>query len=338
MNLKKIISIVLLATIFSCSKTNTPPTPPAPIPVIPVLPTTPITTLPAGWKLATTLMSNLPTGIQVYSFDSIYANKKVKAYCVAYDSKNTNLECKPLLSAIAKTPSAFLSSEPGTNYACINAGYFGGGQSFSLVKYNNVVSSQNIRVLNRPFNGVSTPYYATRAAFGFSNTGAPSVAWVYHVGASADNIYSYPTPSPNMLNVAPQAQPTETFPTGGSLWNATTAIGGSPVLIKNNAIQITDVQELIDINNTTSRPRSAIGYTANGIVLIFAVEGDNAPNYSGVNLSELANLISTFICAEAINLDGGGSTSLVVNNTLTVRPGDNGVERPVQSVLLIKRK
>jgi exopolysaccharide biosynthesis protein len=39
-----------------------------------------------------------------------------------------------------------------------------------------------------------------------------------------------------------------------------------------------------------------------------------------------------------LNLDGGGSTSLVVNSTKTVRPGDNGVERPVVSAVLIKRK
>jgi exopolysaccharide biosynthesis protein len=77
---------------------------------------------------------------------------------------------------------------------------------------------------------------------------------------------------------------------------------------------------------------------SNGIVLILAVEGDNAPNYPGINLTDLASLLKTLGCTEALNLDGGGSTSLVVNNTKTVRPGDNGVERPVVSAVLIKRK
>jgi exopolysaccharide biosynthesis protein len=141
-----------------------------------------------------------------------------------------------------------------------------------------------------------------------------------------------------LINTAPQSQPTETFPAGGLVWDATTAIGGSPVLIKNNIIQITDKEELIDINNTTSRPRSAIGYLSNGLVLIFAIEGDNLPDYTGINLADLASLIKTFNCAEAINLDGGGSTSMLVNNSLTVKPGDNGVERPVISAVLIKRR
>jgi Phosphodiester glycosidase len=206
------------------------------------------------------------------------------------------------------------------------------------VKYNNVVSSPNITTLTRLYNGNNTSYYPTRAAFGFSSTGTPSIAWIYNVGTGNDLIYSYPSPSPNILNSAPQPQPTETFPAGGVVWNTTAAIGGSPVLIKNNNIQITDAEELISINNTTSRPRSAIGYLSNGIVLLLAVEGDNPPNYPGINLADLASLLKNLGCFEAINLDGGGSTSMIVNNTKTVRPGDNAVERPVVSALLIKRR
>lgn len=337
----KIISVfaILVLFAFGCNKSNiaTPAAPPVVPPIVPVV-VTPLTTLPVGWKVATSFMNNFPQGIQLFSFDSMYNGRKVKAFCLAYDSRNTAFECKPVMSATAKTPSAFASSETGVTYASINAGYYGGGQSYSLIKFNNTVSSPNIRVLNRTYNGASTPYYPTRAAFGFSNTGVPSVAWIYNVGATNNLIYSYPNPSPNLINTAPQVQPTETFPTGGSVWDVTTAVGGSPVLIKNNVIRISDAEELIDINNTTQRPRSAIGYMANGLVLIFAIEGDNLPDYAGINLADFASLIKTFNCAEAINLDGGGSTSLVVNNSLTVRPGDNGVERPVISALLIKKR
>ncbi|MEX0636549.1 MAG: phosphodiester glycosidase family protein, partial [Ferruginibacter sp.] len=93
-----------------------------------------------------------------------------------------------------------------------------------------------------------------------------------------------------------------------------------------------------DINNTTSRPRSGIGYNANGIVLIVAVEGDNPPTYSGINLANFAALLKSLSCTDAINLDGGGSTSMVIGGSRTVRPGDAGVERPVVSAIIIKRK
>ncbi|MFZ9718483.1 MAG: phosphodiester glycosidase family protein, partial [Chitinophagaceae bacterium] len=227
--------------------------------------------------------------------------------------------------------------EPGVTLACINGGYFGGNQSYSLVKYNNTVFSANIKALTRSFNGSNTSYFPTRAAFGVSSTGAPSVAWVYHVGSGNDLIYSYPSPSPNALGLPPQPVPDANFPAGGTQWNTVSAIGGSPVLIKNDQIRISDAEELIDINNTSSRPRSAIGYQSNGMVLMLAVEGDNAPDYPGINLANLAALLKALGCTEAINLDGGGSTSLVVSGTRTVRPS-NGTERAVPSVVLIKRK
>jgi hypothetical protein len=335
--MKNLIWIVVVSiTMITCSKKGNPPAnPPTTQPPVTV---TPIISLPAGWKVATSYMNNFPQGIQLFMFDSIYNSQKIKAFCLAYDSKSTSFEFKPVLSATAKTPTAFYAEETGITLACINGGYFGSNQSFSLVKYNNTVSSPNIKSLTRVFNGNNTAYFPTRAAFGFSSTGTPSVAWIYNVGAGNDLIYSYPSPSANELNVAPQPQPTEIFPTGGSVWNTTSAIGGSPVLIKNNNIQISDKEELISINNTTSRPRSAIGYLSNGIVLIMAVEGDNASGYPGINLADLASLLKTLGCTEAMNLDGGGSTSMIVNNIKTVRPGDNGLERPVVSALLIKRK
>ena len=111
------------------------------------------------------------------------------------------------------------------------------------------------------------------------------------------------------------------------------------MLLRGGQVNISDVAELISINNTTYRPRSALGYTANGIVLLMAVEGDNATaGYPGVNLSELANMLKQLNCTDAINLDGGGSTSMVISGRLTVRPGDAGVERPVVSAVLIKQK
>jgi exopolysaccharide biosynthesis protein len=110
-------------------------------------------------------------------------------------------------------------------------------------------------------------------------------------------------------------------------------------LLKGGQVNITDVQELINVNNTSNRPRSAIGYTSDGIVTMLAVEGDNtAAGYPGINLAGLANMLKALGCTDAINLDGGGSTSLVVGNKLTVRPGDSGVERPVVSAVVLKRR
>jgi exopolysaccharide biosynthesis protein len=56
-------------------------------------------------------------------------------------------------------------------------------------------------------------------------------------------------------------------------------------------------------------------------------------------LVSFAAFLKSLGCTDAINLDGGGSTSLVIGGTKTVRPGDaGGIERPVVSAVLIKRK
>ncbi|MEY4812774.1 MAG: hypothetical protein RLZZ462_1647, partial [Bacteroidota bacterium] len=113
----------------------------------------------------------------------------------------------------------------------------------------------------------------------------------------------------------------------------------SPQLLKDGKVAISDTAEMIVINNKTSRPRSAIGYTNNNLVLLLAVEGDNSVGgYEGVNLLDLSNILVSLGCQDAINLDGGGSTSMVVSSQQLVRPGDNGIERPVISAVLIKKK
>jgi len=333
--MKRLLPFLLIVALAACSKSTSPS---GGNPTTPLPPVSNLITLPAGWKVSTTLGTSFPAAIQVYQFDTLFNGKKIKAFCVAYDSKNAAIEFKPVMATTATTPSTFAANEPGVTYACINGGYFGSNQSFSLVKYNNVVSAANIKAVTRTFNSVNTSYYPTRAAFGVSATGTPSIAWIYNVGSGNDLIYAYPTPSPNMLNTAPQPVPDASFPAGGAVWNTTSAIGGSPMLIYNNSIRITDNEELISINNTTDRPRSAIGYNAAGIVMVLAIEGDNPPNYPGVNLATLADMLVSLGCTNAMNLDGGGSTSMVVGGTRTVRPGDNGVERPVVSAILIKKK
>jgi len=331
------IAAFFLILIASCSKSSGSNTGggggSTPTPVVPII------TLAPGWKYSATLSINFPSGIQAFSFDTLYNGKKVKAFCVAFDPGTNRFEFKPVMSTTAKTTSQFASSEAGLVYVAINGGFYGGNQSYSLIKYNGVTSSPNIKAVTRSFNGSNVSYYPTRAAFGVTSSGAPVTAWVYSVGAGNDNIYAYPAPSPNAEGSAPQAVPTESFPAGGSPWNVVSAIGGSPMLLRGGTVRISDAEELININNSSARPRTAIGYTGSGKIILMAVEGDNSSaGFPGVNLLELASMLGSLGCTDAVNLDGGGSSSLVIGNQLTIRPGDNGVERPVISALLIKQK
>ncbi len=340
-NTKWYVAMLLMAVLAgtACSKSkDVYGGNPVPKDTVTVTPPEAVVTLPAEWKKSSSMMSGLPAGIEVYNNTSAYNSKAMNAWCVAFDPKNANLEFKPVLPSVNKKPSVIYAEETGTKYVCINGGFFGTNASYSLVQYNGTVSAINIKSLSRTYNGISTPYYPTRGAFGLKSDGTPEVTWVYHVGSGNGTLYSYPVPSPNALNAAPQQVPDASFPAGGNIWNVQSAIGGSPILIKNNVINVTDTAELIDIDNTSSRARSAIGFTASGKIIILAIEGGNSSGGVGLTLREVAALMKSMGCTGALNLDGGGSTYMMVNGQATVKPSDAAGERAVMSAIIVKKK
>ncbi|SOD19906.1 phosphodiester glycosidase family protein [Pedobacter xixiisoli] len=336
--MKKLLSNLLIlatsAVVYSCSKSETGDYHPKQI--IQPVDSTAITALSSDWMKAVHLMKDFPTGVQVYLNKKPINNKTTVMYAVVFDPKL--IELKPVASSTNKKVSDFYNEEISKKFACINAGFFGPNASYSLSMFNGTVSAINIKSLTRKYNGNDATYYPTRAAFGLKTDNTADVTWVYHVGSGNGTIYSYPAPSPNILNSAPQALPSATFPAGGTIWDATTAIGGSPMLIKNNNINISDDAELIVIDNNSSRARSAIGYTANKKVIMLAVEGNNTSGGTGLTLAELAQVMKDMGCVGAINLDGGGSTALYVNGAHTVKPSDAAGERPVITALILKSK
>ena len=101
------------------------------------------------------------------------------------------------------------------------------------------------------------------------------------------------------------------------------ALGGHQRLIK-QSLPVTQTDETIN-------PRTAVGFTANKIVYFVVADGRSV-NYShGLTYAQLAEIMKALDAKEAINLDGGGSTTFVVNTTaVTVRnrPSD-GTPRKV---------
>ena len=95
--------------------------------------------------------------------------------------------------------------------------------------------------------------------------------------------------------------------------------------------------------NVTRHPRTAIGLKPNGKVILLTVDGRNA-NSSGMSLFELRKVMKWLGCTSAINLDGGGSTTLwvegegVVNFPTDNKKWDHEGERNVANVILLKKK
>ena len=94
------------------------------------------------------------------------------------------------------------------------------------------------------------------------------------------------------------------------------ALHAGPVLINNGEIYVS-VEEEVFFNTPVAgvQPRSAIGYTQNNELIMIVVDGRQV-NSRGVYLEELAIMMHDLGCVEALNLDGGGSSALLVQKKL----------------------
>lgn len=113
-------------------------------------------------------------------------------------------------------------------------------------------------------------------------------------------------------------------------------LGAGPQLIKSGRISITHLQEQMVENFATDRhPRTAIGRTADGKLLMVTVDGRQPKISVGMSLHALADLLFELNATDAINLDGGGSTTMVVKQKVMNRPSDQTGERPVGDAILV---
>ncbi|MDR7496376.1 MAG: phosphodiester glycosidase family protein [Armatimonadota bacterium] len=114
------------------------------------------------------------------------------------------------------------------------------------------------------------------------------------------------------------------------------AVQGGPQLVREGRVFVPYVWEGFSASFVRLRTaRSAIGITRAGKVLFVAVDGHS--RHSGMTLDELAALMHTLGAVDAMNLDGGGSSTLVVGGrVVTALP--RGGERTVSSMLVALRR
>lgn len=99
-------------------------------------------------------------------------------------------------------------------------------------------------------------------------------------------------------------------------------ISGGPYLVRNGNVYVDIAEEkLLAIGGRN--PRTAIGYTADNNLIIVTADGREGSSI-GMTLTELANLMKSLGCVNAINLDGGGSTVMYVNGQIVNKPPQTG--------------
>ena len=82
-------------------------------------------------------------------------------------------------------------------------------------------------------------------------------------------------------------------------------------------------------------PRTIIGLDRDGFIWLGAIDG-RQPDYSiGMTFSDLQRLADRLKLTDALNLDGGGSTTMVVRGQVVNRPSDPGGARPVADAIVV---
>ncbi len=119
-------------------------------------------------------------------------------------------------------------------------------------------------------------------------------------------------------------------------WNqAVLAVGGGPWLVRNGVSTIDAPRQGFQNGFSDNRhPRTAVGVTGDGKLLLVTVDG-RQPMAAGMTLDELARLMLQMGATDAINLDGGGSTTLAVRGGLVINSPSEGRQRPVANAVVV---
>ena len=113
------------------------------------------------------------------------------------------------------------------------------------------------------------------------------------------------------------------------------AVGGGPWLLRQGRPWIDAVAEGFSVSGfeKARHPRTAIGLTDDKKLLLVTVDGRQTIS-AGISLADLAAVMKRLGAVTAINLDGGGSTTLSIKGIVVNAPS-GGIEREIASALLV---
>jgi exopolysaccharide biosynthesis protein len=126
--------------------------------------------------------------------------------------------------------------------------------------------------------------------------------------------------------------------------SSTDVVNGGPVLVANGAENITAKRDgMVRQGDSNSfyygwvhkrNPRTIAGVDTQGRTLLVTADGRQTTAL-GLSIKESADVARSLGMVDAINLDGGGSTTMVVNGQVVNSPSDAAGQRPVGDALLV---
>lgn len=118
-------------------------------------------------------------------------------------------------------------------------------------------------------------------------------------------------------------------------------IGGWPRILRDGrdvAVDAPTVEGTISRNAEARHPRSAIGFSRDSTTLFLLVVDGRSQKSVGMTLVELAALMRRLGAWQAMNFDGGGSTTMIIDGAIVNAPSDATGEREVGNALLVVKR
>lgn len=300
-----------------------------------------------SWVNAASEFRKLPKGMQLFKSNDSLDGKPFFAY---YAIINLNNKKRKVLVDTSDnrrlTPTQFYQKNKQPRLV-VNTTFFSFATNKSLnvvIKNGEILASNNHTIAGKGKDTL-TYRHVFGSAFGIDQKRKADIAWTY-TEPSMKQVYAIQYPvrvvkDSNTYFPMDVAQNTvkvsATSQQEWSPWNKIMAVGGGPVLVQNNSIHITNDEEMKFSGKAKYdlHPRTLIGYTKQNKMIVMVVEGRHPGVSDGASLLHCAELMLQLGCVEAMNLDGGGSTCMLINGKLTIYPSDKGVERPVPAVLMV---
>lgn len=279
------------------------------------------------WNPIDDVNGQLPDGVTVYEgVDVVFPLRAWYARIEADAAASLQIQQSDDQSDNRETVESFATDEG----ACIavNGGYFTMAQNpaahSGLLVENGTVRWRATRAVVRD----SVEYPTARAAIGVEEDGSVEIAWVT---SSGDSVVSWAAPPPNSPGFP--ANPDAAGRT--EPWPVVDAIAAGPRLIRSGAVDITADEEVFFGSSIPDvHPRTAAGVTEDGDVLLLVVDG-RQPASRGVDLNELASILLRLGAVEALNLDGGGSSTFYAGGAVLNRPAGGDNLREVMSAITV---
>ncbi len=120
-----------------------------------------------------------------------------------------------------------------------------------------------------------------------------------------------------------------------------TLIGGWPRIVvdgKNSVIINKKTEGVFPRFSETKHPRTGIGFSRDSTTVYFITVDGRQESSSGMSLEKFADFMISESIYQGLNLDGGGSTTMIINNEVVNKPSDLSGEREVGNCIMLIKK